>query len=292
MPGLDRNDALRELGNMAAERREGANMTLEDVYDRTRIRMEYLRGIEAGNYEGFPEPVYIKGFIRTYLRLIGAEDLQADFMAQLDRGQPQRRETSAPNLLGNASQGPKGFKPASHVWLFMVLILALAGTGVYVWYAWSNGTFDIGNLRWPNFMQSGTVSTDTQQAAQPGTAQSETPKTPEATEPPKEENTEPTPTPTPTPEPKKKSTLSIQARGDVWMSVSIGETSVFNRTLKKGDTAEWELTAPARVRFGRPDMANVTLNGKDLGLANAKGSKKAETYIYQPDGTYKKAEGK
>ena len=288
MPGLDRNDALRELGNMAAERREQANMTLEDVYDHTRIRMEYLRGIEAGNYEGFPEPVYIKGFIRTYLRLIGAEDLQADFMAQLDRGQPQRREAAAPNLLGNASQAPKGFKPASHLWLFMVLILALAGTGGYVWYAWSNGTFDISNLRWPNFMQGGPVSTDTQQGA-PGSVSPETSGTPENAEPKKEE---PKPTPTPTPEPKRKSTLSIQALGDVWMSVSIGETPVFNRTLKKGDTAEWELTAPARVRFGRPNMANVTLNGRDLGPANAKGSRKAETYVYRADGTYGKVEGR
>ena len=286
MPGLERNDALSnlsELGREAAEFREEAGLTLEDVYDRTRIRLEYLRGIEEGNYDGFPEIVYIKGFIRTYLRVINApKDLLADFMAQLDRWQPQRQEIASANILGNASQGPKGFKPVSHVWLFLVLLAALAGTGCYVWYAWSNGNFDMANLRWPIFTQDGAVSTDAQQEPQ-GKSDSPAEAPVSRDLPPKEE---------PKPEPQKKPSLAIQAQGDVWMRVTIGDTVVYNRTLKKGDTVEWELTAPARALFGRPNMANVTLNGKDLGLANPRGSKKAEAYIYQPDGNYRRVEGK
>ena len=98
----DREDVLKELGQMATERRESIGMTLETVFDRTKIRMEYLRGIEAGNYEGFPEPVYIKGFIRTYLKLINAEDLQEDFMAQIDRSDstpsPKKHDANPKNL--------------------------------------------------------------------------------------------------------------------------------------------------------------------------------------------------
>ncbi|MBR1672424.1 MAG: DUF4115 domain-containing protein [Fretibacterium sp.] len=281
MPGSDRSDALRELGGMAAERREQANMTLDEVYDRTRIRMEYLRGIEAGNYEGFPEPVYVKGFIRTYLRLIGAEDLQEDFIAQLNRLQPKKEEPAA-NILGNASPGPRGFKPVSHVWLFLVLLAALAGTGIYVWYAWSNGGFKIENWRWPNFSQ-GTgssgertgVNTDVHVQASRDVAPETGPVSAEVAS-------------VETPAPRPKPSLMIRARGDVWMSVSIGDKNVYNRTLKSGAVVSWDLPAPARVRFGRPDMANVTLNGKDLGPANARGSKKAETYLYQPDGVWKK----
>ena len=33
MPDLERDNALRELGRMAAERREEANLTIEDVYE-------------------------------------------------------------------------------------------------------------------------------------------------------------------------------------------------------------------------------------------------------------------
>lgn len=277
MPGSERNsDALRELGRMAAERREEANMTLDDIYDRTRIRMEYLRGIEAGDYANFPEVVYTRGFVRTYLKLIGAEDLQEDFLAQLNRLQP-RQESNA-NILGNGSTVPKGFKPASHLWLFLVLLAALAGTGGYVWYAWANGNFTLENWRWPNFGQSG------------GTAQVE-PQTSlideEALEAVISEDAAPEPPAPPTPAPKPS--IAFRARGDVWMSVSIGGNSVFSRTLKAGSTVSWDLPAQARVRFGRPNAVDVILNGKELGVPNPKGSKNAETYLYQPDGTYRRA---
>lgn len=287
MPGserIDRNDALRELGAMAAGRREQAHMSLEDVYDRTRIRMEYLHGIEEGNYDGFPEPVYVKGFVRTYLRLIGADDLLDDFVAQLNRLQPRNQESAA-NILGNATAGPKGFKPASHFWLFLVLLIALAGTGGYVWYAWSNGSinnlsvFNIDSWRWPNFSQGGgsqELPTASKDVAVKTSA--DVPVAVPVSKDPVPEK----------PQPKQKPYLSIQARNDVWMGVTIGDKSVFSRTLKAGGVVSWDLTAPARVRFGRPDMATVTLNGKNLGPANSKGSKKSETYLYKPDGTWEK----
>ncbi|MCR5347004.1 MAG: DUF4115 domain-containing protein [Fretibacterium sp.] len=280
----DRTDALKELGAMVTDRREQANLSLDDIYDRTRIRMGYLRGIEEGNYEGFPEPVYIKGFVRTYLRLIGAEDLMDDFMAQLDRLQPRKQEPAG-NILGTATAGPRGFKPASHFWLFFVLLLALAGTGGYVWYAWSSGSinnlsvFSMENWHWPLFPTGSGTSEDTPASQDAvlsvsGDVPAAAPVSGDAR--PEE------------PKPKPRPSLMIQARGDVWMGVTIGNKSVFNRTLRSGNTVSWDLTAPAQVRLGRPNMANITLNGKNLGLANSRGSKKSETYLYRPDGTWEK----
>ena len=63
----ERDDALKELGQIITERRENLGMTLETVFDRTKIRPEYLKGIEEGDYRNFPEAVYVKGFVRTYL---------------------------------------------------------------------------------------------------------------------------------------------------------------------------------------------------------------------------------
>ena len=51
---IEQNDTLKELGRLAAERREEAHLTLQDIYERTKIRIEYLNGIETGNYDGFP----------------------------------------------------------------------------------------------------------------------------------------------------------------------------------------------------------------------------------------------
>lgn len=285
----ERDDALVELGRIITERREALGMTLETVFDRTKIRPEYLRGIEAGDYKNFPEVVYIKGFVRTYLKLIGAEDLQDDFMAQLERSlsspqpshkkqQDSRPQKSMSSLLGNGSSMPRGFKPASHFWLFLVLILALAGTAAYVWYAVSYGGLDLRNLKLFNFsggnnpvipaeFTSGdmTLSSSDNIASVPVSDDS-----PVSVE----------------PEPEISPYLEIHAVNDVWLSVSFGGgQTVFRRTMKRGEVMRWDLNTQARVVIGRPTAAQVILNGKDLGIANPT-ARRSETYLYNPDGTY------
>lgn len=289
----ERDDVLKELGRMITERRESLGMTLETVFDRTKIRPEYLRGIEAGDYKNFPEVVYIKGFVRTYLKLIGAEDMQEDFMTQLDRalGSPQqpqkvghkkhpeaKKPKNMNSILGNGSSMPQGFKPTSHFWLFLVLILALAGTAAYVWYAVSYGGLDLKNLKLFNFSgKNGAVTPAEFLSSDISLTNSNdiqsVPVSPD--EPASEE-----------PEPEPEPYLEIHAVNDVWLSVSFGGGQpVFRRTLKRGESMRWNLEQQARVVIGRPTAAQIILNGKDLGIANPT-ARRSETYLYNPDGTY------
>lgn len=286
----ERDDALKELGRQITERRESIGMTLETVFDRTKIRPEYLRGIESGDYTGFPEIVYIKGFIRTYLKLIGAEDLQEEFMNQLDRTQGTKKQdireprSDKPgkkknNILGNGSSIPKGFKPASHFWLFLVLVAALIGTAGYVWYAVTYGGLDLKNMKLFNFNGAGGPMTGTEALSGDTLIISDDIGEPVSLDEVVSEE----------PEPEIKPSLEIHAVNDVWLSVAFGNSQpVFRRTLKRGEVMRWDLEAPARVSFGRPTAAQVVLNGKDLGIVNPS-TRRAETYIYNPDGTYRKA---
>ncbi len=298
------DNALRELGQVAAERRESIGMTLETVYDRTKIRLEYLQGIEEGDYTNFPEVVYIKGFVRTYLKIIGAEDLQDEFMTQLNkleppdsfigsvssssqRDEPRRRgqsqsQRNISRVLGNGTSLSNGFKPASHFWLFLVLVLALAGTGVYVWYAVKYEGLDLRNMKFFSFSGNNTLFNDPNASSNDINAAT---------------NTEPISVPVSDDvsvqvqeeeKPEVKPSLEIHAVNDVWLSVRFGDAQpVFRRTLKRGDFMRWDLNEgePARVVFGRPAAAQVVLNGKDLGVVNPS-AKRSETYIYNADGTF------
>ena len=287
----EREDALKELGRQVTERRESIGMTLETVFDRTKIRPEYLRGIEEGDYTGFPEIVYIKGFVRTYLKLIGAEDLQEEFMNQLDRTQGSKKQDGhdhridktnkkkANNILGNGSSIPKGFKPASHFWLFLVLVAALVGTASYVWYAVTYGGLDLKNMKLFNFNGAGGPMTGTEMLSSDALILSDDIGEPVSVDEVVSEE----------PEPEEKPSLEIHAVNDVWLSVAFGNAQpIYRRTLKRGEVMRWDLNEAARVSFGRPTAAQVILNGKDLGIVNPS-SRRAETYIYNPDGTYRKA---
>ncbi|MDR2527764.1 MAG: DUF4115 domain-containing protein [Synergistaceae bacterium] len=278
----DKEEALREFGRTARERREGAGISLEHIYERTRVRAEYLRGIEEGNYQDFPDLVYTKGFVRTYLGVIGAEDMKNDFLLWLDKEVPKEQPTPA-NLLGTVRSPTKGFKPVSHLGLFTLLILVLAGTGGYVWYSWTNNPdFRIrltsAALTEPGVSVERTPSAD---AAPAKAVSSDAPVSPDQSP-----LTLLPPSLSPQSVPVTPSLL-IKAQKDVWMEVAVGEKVVFHKILKAGLEVSWDIPAGARVTYGRTNVTEVVLNGKNLGLPNRKGSKTSETYEYNPDGTYR-----
>ncbi|HWD20705.1 MAG TPA: helix-turn-helix domain-containing protein [Verrucomicrobiae bacterium] len=50
--------------------RETQSLKIHEVADMTKIRGDHIRALEAGNYEVFSAPVYIRGFVRTYAGLL------------------------------------------------------------------------------------------------------------------------------------------------------------------------------------------------------------------------------
>lgn len=50
--------------------REGMNLTIYQVADRTKIKTEHIRSLEEGKYAVFAAPVYIRGFVRSYAMLL------------------------------------------------------------------------------------------------------------------------------------------------------------------------------------------------------------------------------
>jgi hypothetical protein len=270
MAATDRDEALRELGHIAMEKREDAGLSLEDIFERTRVRVEFLRGIENGVYQGFPDLVYIKGFVRTYLSVIGAEELKDEFMTWLNKeSSPSDRRLPPANVLGDTTYPTKGFKLASHFWLFVVLILVMAGSGWYVWYSWSNS--DVVFPRIDLTQQTAAVlseeeeSADVLQTLSPDNFLSVLPQDAPVIE----------------PEPVAPYLHLRAERTDVWVEVNINDKVVFSRTMKPGTEVSWDLPARARVRYGRGNVATVILNGKELQNASAAG-----TYVYEPDGTF------
>ncbi|MBQ7544352.1 MAG: DUF4115 domain-containing protein [Synergistaceae bacterium] len=284
----ERDDILKELGQKLTEKREAAGLTLESVFDRTKIRPEYLRGLEEGNYEGFPETVYIKGFLRTYLNLVGWDkEFYEEFAACLDstEASPPRKQSSGSrkgmkNILGNGSSMPKGFKPASHFWLFLALVAALIGTGSYVWYAVTYGGLDLKNLKPFSFTGAGgPLASNTSSDSASAEIMDEAVSVAVSDDVSEDEE----------PEEEVPPSLEIRAVNDVWLSVAFGNAQpVFRRTLRRGESMRWDLTQPARVVFGRPSAAQVIHNGTDLGIVNPS-AKKSETYIYNLDGTNRRA---
>jgi cytoskeleton protein RodZ len=77
--GLRIGDALRSA-------RERRGLTIVDVQAQTMIRAKYLRALEAEDWDALPSAAYVKGFLRTYARLVGidADALVDEYRRQVE----------------------------------------------------------------------------------------------------------------------------------------------------------------------------------------------------------------
>ena len=50
--------------------REAQQLSIEEVAELTKLRTDHVRALESGNYKVFSAPVYVRGFTRTYAKLL------------------------------------------------------------------------------------------------------------------------------------------------------------------------------------------------------------------------------
>lgn len=77
------------IGERLKEEREKQGYSLEDVAKATKIRLQFLQGIETGNYQGLPSSAYIQGFVKNYIDFLGLpqKQLLALFRREFDEQQ-------------------------------------------------------------------------------------------------------------------------------------------------------------------------------------------------------------
>jgi cytoskeleton protein RodZ len=83
--------------------REAANLSLHQVAEATKLKVEQIEALESATYDCFPAPVYIRGSIRTYGKLLHLD--VPKLMAQLDTEFASSKELSGPPPLTQPAGG-------------------------------------------------------------------------------------------------------------------------------------------------------------------------------------------
>jgi cytoskeletal protein RodZ len=67
--------------------REAQNLDIYQVAEITKIRTDHIRALEAGQFDVFIAPVYIRGFVRTYAKALklDVEQVVSDLAAELSK---------------------------------------------------------------------------------------------------------------------------------------------------------------------------------------------------------------
>src|SRR5512141_2485943 len=64
---------MTPIGQRLKEAREVRRLTLEKVFEFTRIRVQYLRALEADDLSLMPSPVQARGYLRNYAEFLGLD---------------------------------------------------------------------------------------------------------------------------------------------------------------------------------------------------------------------------
>ena len=61
------------FGGRLAWERQKAGLTVTDIAARLRLHPKQVRAIEEENLGGLPEPAYVRGFVRSYAKIVGID---------------------------------------------------------------------------------------------------------------------------------------------------------------------------------------------------------------------------
>jgi cytoskeletal protein RodZ len=121
--------------------REAMKMEVQQVAEATKLKSDQIRALEEGNYDYFTAPVYLRGSVRTYARLLKLDGpkLVAELDEELgskrfadDLPEPARKKGGVDSIMLLLSR-------LNWLWaaiIVVVLILALGGSAAY--QAWKN----------------------------------------------------------------------------------------------------------------------------------------------------------
>ena len=75
---------LAQIGAFLRENREQQGKSLQDIAKSTYIRPQLLSGIETGNPDLLPEPIFVQGFIRRYAETLGLKGVEISQQFAID----------------------------------------------------------------------------------------------------------------------------------------------------------------------------------------------------------------
>lgn len=61
------------IGSILERARVERGLSLEQAEQTTKIRRNFLRGLERDDHSKLPELVYVRGFVKTYARFLGLD---------------------------------------------------------------------------------------------------------------------------------------------------------------------------------------------------------------------------
>ena len=246
------------VGQALREAREAQGMTLDEASARLRLMHRQIEAMEADDFESLGQPVFARGFVRNYARLLG---LVPDALLARMEGAP-----AAPAAVTHAEPPMPGSWLTSP-WLILLLLGLLGAVAVPVGlYWWLNSEVDDSQSSHAPAGRPAAapaVAPVPVVAAQPAAAPVPTtvPETAAGTGPADSGAPAAAAAPTATGE------LHLDLAGESWVEIKDASGHMLHRQLDPaGSKVDIQGQPPFDLVIGNADQARMTYNGRPIDL--------------------------
>lgn len=247
------------VGQVLREAREAQNITLEDVAMRLRLMHRQVEAMETDDFESLGQPVFARGFVRNYARLMG---LQPETLLARMEGAPAEPAPVAPA----EPPMPNSWLTSPWLILFMLGVLMVVAVPISL-YWWLNS--DAGETQH--------AVIPVKQASPPAPAvTSVVPSIPDAPAEAPVSPTEPvvateaaveTAVPPVAASPTARSQLHLEFGEESWVEIKDASGHTLHRQLNPaGSSANIQGQPPFDVLIGNAAQARMTYNGRPIDL--------------------------
>lgn len=238
---------MDSIGAKLRQARKAKNLTLEDVYQKTKIHLNTLKALEEDNFKSIG-PSYVKGFLRLYAKFLGLNsneimglyennfplEPKPQASKQEDKDSPK---TSFPDIKLKSSFPVLAFK----VLVVVVIFIVIAGLITFA-------LKKIKKQARPKAKKSITFVPVSKKNASTKTSLS-----------------------TPAQKIPSKINLVLRAKEDTWVQVSIDNHIVFRNVLKRAQVEAWVAKERAELSIGNAGGLDLEVNGKIISPLGRRG---------------------
>lgn len=281
------------VGQRLASARQAKGLSLDYVADKLKLSVYQVEAIEADDFSHLPAPVFVRGFVRNYARLLDIDP--NSLLTALEMEQRPTEQLTAP------SEGVRLEGSRVRKWLLVPLLLLLLFlmlvAGLYAWLSQGEDALvTSGELAQPVAPMVETTPVPLPAAMEPAVpALTETPATPVAPPLPEQpaalpsapvqpqpvapQATAPVDAPSSQAQPAKPaptgSALRFRVDEDAWIQVVDGAGQRFSRLVRAGTTETLRGTPPFKLVVGNAAQVKLDYNDHAIDLKPFTGEKVA-----------------
>jgi cytoskeleton protein RodZ len=252
---------LPSVGAVLREAREAQGITLEDAAVRLRLMHRQVEAMEMGDFESLGRPVFARGFVRNYARLLG---LAPEALLERMEGAP-----AEPTAVRHAD-APEPRSWLTSPWLILLLlglmVVVAAPVGLYLWLN-SEVEDNPGNPRLAAQLTPEPAPVAIAQVSAP--AASPAAEQLPVVEPPTPavEQTSETSAPTASEPSKANSVVHLEFHDEAWVEIKDASGRMLHRQLDPaGSSVDIQGQPPFDMVIGNASQVFMTYNGRPIDL--------------------------